>query len=181
MQLAVILEKKKIRKRQTRNTRLLSLNLPIADCFNKTVICDTCSSFFCIFLSLLFIFRCFTAPILRKYYLKITKTTHRHMTTLALSDESAENLQCDTKNTKERKNNNFKSPNNNLLRQYASIIKMLVCVCVCKQLKMNGQKKKRSNKQTATATATATAKRHLNDTFCGEKHNRHTKWSQTHR
>lgn len=52
------------------------------------------------------------------------------MTTLALSDESAENLQCDTKNTKERKNNNFKSPNNNLLRQYASIIKMLVRVCV---------------------------------------------------
>lgn len=78
------------------------------------------------------------------------------------------------------KNNNIKSPNNNLLRQYASIIKMLVrvCVCVCKQLKMNGQKKK-SNKQTATATTTATAKRHLNDTFCGENNNRHTKWSHT--
>lgn len=38
-------EKKKIQKRQTRK-RLLSLNLPIAECFNKTMICDTCSSFF---------------------------------------------------------------------------------------------------------------------------------------
>lgn len=78
------------------------------------------------------------------------------MTTLALSDESAENLQCDTKNTRERKREREKtttSPNNNLLRlrrQYASIIKMFVCVG--KQLKMNGQKKKRSNKQTATTS-----------------------------
>lgn len=80
------------------------------------------------------------------------------MTTLALSDESAENLQCDIKNTSERKRERERektttNPNNNLLRQrrqYASIIKMFVCVG--KQLKMNGQKKKRSNKQTATTS-----------------------------
>lgn len=80
----------------------------------------------------------------------------------------------------ERERETTTNPNNNLLRlrrQYASIIKMFVCVG--KQLKMNGQKKKRSNKQTATATVTTTAKRHLNDTFCGEKHNKRTKWSHT--
>lgn len=94
------------------------------------------------------------------------------MTTLALSDESAENLQCDTKNTKAKKTTT-PNPNNNPLRQYESIIKMFVCVR--KQLKMNGEKKQRSNKQTATA------KRHLNDTFCVVKSTTDAQNGVTHR
>lgn len=52
MQLAVILEEKQ--KKQTRK-RQLSLNLPIAGCFNKTMICDTCSLFFhCFYLQVFY-------------------------------------------------------------------------------------------------------------------------------